>query len=184
MTGFSNKPFPQNKVLVIYRGKFSRLSGHSQKKEKFWGDDPALGKCHLHNNAQWHQAVESIWNNDAHCTPAVPRLPPSWQKSTLVQYCKSCKYCKNSLKIRKVLWCSIASIIQTDWTLRKVLEYSIASIVRTIRKVSCAVAQLLITAAAMRARIDLGGSYRTDSDVDFRLIIESLQIRPPAIGDA
>ena len=88
------------------------------------------------------------------------------------------------MKIRKVLWCSIASIIQTDWTLRKVLEYSIASIVRTIRKVSCAVAQLLITAAAMRARIDLGGSYRTDSDVDFRLIIESLQIRPPAIGDA
>ena len=141
MTGFSNKPFPQNKALLIYRGKFSRLSGHSQKKEKFWGDDPALGKCHLNNNAQWHQAVESIW-------------------------------------------CSIASIIQTDWTLRKVLEYSIASIVRTIRKVSCAVAQLLITAAAMRARIDLGGSYRTDSDVDFRLIIESLQIRSPAIGDA
>ena len=35
MTGFSNKPFPQNKVLLIYRGKFSRLSGHSQKKEKF-----------------------------------------------------------------------------------------------------------------------------------------------------
>ena len=88
------------------------------------------------------------------------------------------------MKIRKVLWCSIASIIQTDWTLRKVLEYSIASIVRTIRKVSCAVAQLLITAAAMRARIDLGGSYRTDSDVDFRLIIESLQIRPLAIGGA
>ena len=80
MTGFSNKPFPQNKALLIYRGKFSRLSGHSQKKEKFWGDDPALGKCHLNNNAQWHQAVESIWNNETHCTPAVPRLPPLGKK--------------------------------------------------------------------------------------------------------
>ena len=70
------------------------------------------------------------------------------------------------------------------YTHRLDTQYTIASIVRTIRKVSCAVAQLLITAAAMRARIDLGGRHRTDSDVDFISIIDSLQIRPPAIGDA
>ena len=65
---------------VDLQGQVYQVQWSLTKKGKFGGDDPNLGKCHLHNNAQWHQAVESIWNNDAHCTPAVPRLPTPGKK--------------------------------------------------------------------------------------------------------